>query len=133
MLLEKIADYAIKEQTSQLPAEVVHHAKRAVIDWYAALLPGSIVTPATLLEQALAEDLDRGGARHASRRRATLRAAALINGAASHAVEFDDIYRDAGYHPGSPTISAALAAAQAQGVSGEIFLRGVIVGFARRR
>ena len=26
MLLEKIADYAIKEQTSQLPAEVVHHA-----------------------------------------------------------------------------------------------------------
>ena len=60
MLLEKIADYAIKEQTSQLPAEVVHHAKRAVIDWYAALLPGSIVTPATLLEQALAEDLDRG-------------------------------------------------------------------------
>ena len=129
MLLEKIADYAIKEQTSQLPAEVVHHAKRAVIDWYAALLPGSIVTPATLLEQALAEDLDRGRARLASRRRATLRAAALINGAASHAVEFDDIYRDAGYHPGSPTISAALAAAQAQCVSGEIFLRGVIVGY----
>lgn len=129
MLLETIADYAIKEQTSKLPAEVVHHAKRAVIDWYAALLPGSIVTPATLLEHALAEDLDRGQARLASGRRATLRAAALINGAASHSVEFDDIYRDAGYHPGSPTISAALAAAQAHGVPGETFLRGVIVGY----
>jgi 2-methylcitrate dehydratase PrpD len=129
MLLEKIADYAVREQTSTLPKDVVHHAKRAVIDWYAALLPGSVVTPATLLEQALAEDLDRGRARLASGRRATLRAAALINGAASHAVEFDDIYRDAGYHPGSPTISAALAAAQAHGVSGEAFLRGVIVGY----
>lgn len=129
MLLKKIADYAIKEQTSKLPAEVIHHAKRAVIDWYASLLPGSRVPPAILLEQALAEDLDRGRARLGSGRHATLRTAALINGAASHSVEFDDIYRDAGYHPGSPVISAALAAAQASGASGEQFLRGVIVGY----
>jgi 2-methylcitrate dehydratase PrpD len=129
MLLERIADYAVREQTAALAPEVIHHAKRAVIDWYAALLPGSVVAPATLLEEALAEDLDRGGARLASGRRATLRAAALINGAASHSVEFDDIYRDAGYHPGSPVISAALAAAQARGATGEEFLRGVIVGY----
>jgi 2-methylcitrate dehydratase PrpD len=129
MLLDKIGDYAIREQTSTLSPEVVHHAKRAVIDWYAALLPGSQVTPAVLLEQALAEDLDRGRARLATGRRATMRAAALINGAASHSVEFDDIYRDAGYHPGSPVISAALAAAQATGASGETFLRGVVVGY----
>lgn len=129
MLLSKIADYAVKEQASTLHPEVIHHAKRAVIDWYASLLPGSQVAPATLLEQALAEDLDRGRARLGSGRRATLRAAALINGAASHSVEFDDIYRDAGYHPGSPVISAALAAAQSHGASGETFLRGVIVGY----
>jgi 2-methylcitrate dehydratase PrpD len=129
MLLEQIADYAIKEQTSALPKQVIHHAKRAVIDWYAALLPGSIIAPAVLLEKAFAEDLDRGNARLATGRRASLRAAALINGAASHSVEFDDIYRDAGYHPGSPVISAALAAAQATGASGEAFLRGVIVGY----
>ncbi len=129
MLMQQIADYAIREQTSSLPAEVVHHAKRAVIDWYAALLPGSLCPPATLLEQAFADDLDRGRARLARGRRATTRTAALINGAASHTVEFDDIYRDAGYHPGSPTISAALAAAQASGASGERFLRAVIVGY----
>ena len=129
MLIKEIADYAVREQTSQLAANVIHHAKRAVIDWYAALLPGSIVTPATVLEQALTEDLDRGNARLATGRRATLRTAALINGAASHSVEFDDIYRDAGYHPGSPVISAALAAAQSTGASGEMFLRGVIVGY----
>ncbi len=129
MLVEQFADYGVKEQTSTLSTDVIHHAKRAVIDWYACLLPGSIVTPATVLEKALAEDLDRGNARLASGRRATLRAAALINGAASHSVEFDDIYRDAGYHPGSPIISAALAAAQSHHVPGELFLRGVIVGY----
>ena len=129
MLTQQLADYAVKEQSSKLPANVWHHAKRAVIDWYAALLPGSIVAPATVLEKACAEDLDHGNARLASGRRATLRAAALINGAASHSVEFDDIYRDAGYHPGSPVISAALAAAQSTGASGETFLRGVIVGY----
>jgi 2-methylcitrate dehydratase PrpD len=129
MLLETIADYAVKEQTSKLPKEVIHHAKRAVIDWYASLLPGSRVAPATLLEQALADELDHGRARLASGRRATIRAAAVINGAASHAVEFDDIWRNAVYHPASPVISAALAAAQSRGVNGEQFLRGVIVGY----
>jgi 2-methylcitrate dehydratase PrpD len=129
MLIHELADYAVREQTSKLSANVIHHAKRAVIDWYAALLPGSVVAPATVLEQALAEDLDRGNARLATGRLATLRTAALINGAASHSVEFDDIYRDAGYHPGSPVISAALAAAQSTGASGETFLRGVIVGY----
>ncbi len=129
MLVEQLAEYAVRERTSTLPAEVIHHAKRAVIDWTAAFLPGSLVPPATLLELALAEDLDHGGARLASGRRATLRAAALINGAASHSVEFDDIYRDAAYHAGSPIISAALAAAQTHGASGDLFLRGVIVGY----
>ena len=129
MLMEKLADYAIRERSSKLPKEAIHHAKRAVIDWYASLLPGSRVAPAVQLEQALADEIDRGRARLASGRRATLRAAALINGSASHAVEFDDIWRNAVYHPGAPVIAAALATAQAQDASGDQFLRGVIVGY----
>src|SRR5262245_4842891 len=129
MLLQQIADYAVREQTSKLSPEAVHHAKRAVIDWYASLLPGSRIEPATLLEQALADELDHGRARLASGRRATVRAAPLINGTASHAVEFDDIWRNAVYHPGAPVIAASLATAQAHGAGGEAFLRGVIVGY----
>jgi 2-methylcitrate dehydratase PrpD len=129
MLANQFAEYAVREQSAKLPQEVIHHAKRAVVDWYASLLPGSRIAPATLLELALADELDHGRAWLASGRRATVRAAALINGAASHAVEFDDIWRDAVYHPASPVISAALAAAQAQGANGERFLRGVVVGY----
>ena len=112
-----------------IPAQVTHHAKRAVVDWYAALIAGYGMNPVPLLEQAMAEDLDRGAARLALGRRATVKAAALIQGTASHAAEVDDIFKQAIYHPGAPTISAALAVAQQGQASGEQFLRAVIVGY----
>ncbi|MCW5591513.1 MAG: MmgE/PrpD family protein [Burkholderiales bacterium] len=126
---ETFARFADRLRGEPLPAPVIHHAKRAVVDWHAALYPGAVVAPATLLERALAEELDRGGATLALGRRATVRAAALVNGTAAHAIEFDDIFRDAIYHPGAPTIAAALAVAQDRGASGEEFLRAVVAGY----
>ncbi len=128
-IVQTLAGFAADFRTRAVPPEVVHHAKRAVIDWYAALLPGAVVAPATLLERALAGELDQGGATLALGRRASPRTAALINGTAAHTVEVDDIFRDAIYHPAAPTISAALAAAEAAGATGEAFLRAVIVGY----
>ena len=112
-----------------LPSEAVHHAKRALIDWYAAALVGSVIAPTTLLENAYAEEIGRGGAHLVSGAKATTRAAALINGTAAHAEEVDDIYREAIYHPGAPTIAAALAVAQDTGADGATFLRGIIAGY----
>ena len=112
-----------------LTASQTHHAKRAVVDWASALLPGAVEAPARALERALADDLDRGRAQLALGRPATARAAALINGTAAHTVEVDDIYREAIYHPGAPTISAALAAAQDVGADGAALLRAVVVGY----
>ena len=130
MLVQDLARYADRERTARLPEEVVHHAKRAVLDWFAALLPGTSEKPATLLVEAFADELGRGKAQvYGTGRTAPLRTAALINGTASHIVEFDDIFRDAIYHPGCPTIAAALAAAQTAGASGETLLRAVIVGY----
>lgn len=112
-----------------LPPEVAHAARRAVIDWYAALFPG-LHTPATrTLERTLAEDLDRGTARLAQGRAATTRAAALVHGTAAHAAELDDSYREAMYHPGAATIAAALAVAQSSRASGRQFLQAVVVGY----
>jgi 2-methylcitrate dehydratase PrpD len=128
-VVEQFAGFAESFRTKPLAPPVLHHAKRAVIDWYAAVFPGAVLPPATLLARALAEELDRGKARLAMGRHATVRAAALINGSAAHTVEVDDIFRDGIYHPGAPTIAAALALAQARGASGEAFLRAIIVGY----
>ena len=59
MLVQQFADYAIGERATRLPAAVIHHAKRAVIDWYASLLPGSLVAPATLRNLPLMQGLAR--------------------------------------------------------------------------
>jgi 2-methylcitrate dehydratase PrpD len=128
-VVERLGAWAEAYRAQPIAPEVMHHAKRAVIDWYAALLPGAVVEPAVLLEKSLADELDHGKARLALGRPATVRAAALINGSAAHTVEVDDIFRDGIYHPGAPTIPAALALAQAHGTSGEQFLRAVIVGY----
>lgn len=128
-VVERFAAWAQDYRGRRVAPEVLHHAKRAVIDLYAALLPGSVAPPATLYEKSLAEELDTGAARLARGRKAGVRAAAFINGTAAHTVEVDDIFRDGIYHPGAPTIPAALAVAQASNVSGEAFLRAVITGY----
>lgn len=123
------ARYAAEFHREPLPPEVVHHAKRAVVDWYASLFPGLSAAPVRQLEETLAEDLDHGRAFLARGRSATARTAALINGTAAHAAEVDDSFRDAMYHPGAATIAAALATGQDVGASGLDFLRGVVLGY----
>lgn len=127
-----LARFAAALAARPLPSHVIHHAQRAVMDWYASLYPG-LATPAVrVLEQVLADELDRGTARlvgSGQGRAATLRAAALLNGTAAHAAELDDSFRDAMVHPGAATIAAALAVAQASAASGEQFLRAVVLGY----
>ena len=127
--LQTFADYGAAPGPEIDAPEVRHHTKRAVLDWYAAVIPGSVEAPATLMESVLADDLDRGGARLVNGRAATVRTAALINGTAAHTVEVDDIFKDAIYHPGAPTIAAALAAAHDSQANGAEFLRAVAVGY----
>jgi 2-methylcitrate dehydratase PrpD len=129
-IVERFAAYAASVQKAEFPPEVVHAATRCLVDWFAATVPGGIEPPATLLVEAFAEEVDHGRAQLVpSGRRATSRAAAFINGAASHTIEFDDIYRDAIYHPGVVTVPAALALAQTRGLSGAALLRAMIAGY----
>ena len=108
-LVERFADWAVGFRQTSLSKEVVHHARRAVIDWHAALYPGMVVPPVTLLKKAFAGESE------------SPRLKALIEGTAAHTVEVDDIFRDGIYHPGAPTIAAARALSEE--------LRPIIVGY----
>jgi len=128
-VVESFARHVVDWRGRALDPNVCHHAKRAVVDWYAALLAGAASAPATLLEQAFAAELGQGPSRLALGQRTGPRLAALINGTAAHTAEVDDIYREAIYHPGAPVIAAALAVAQAEGADGAALLRAVIAGY----
>jgi len=128
-VVERFAAWAAAFRKEALSSDVLHHAKRAVIDWHAALLPGAVAPPGTLLEISLKEEIGFGKARLALGKPAGMRAAALINGTAAHTAEFDDIFRDGIYHPGAPTIAAALALGQSLSLRGIDLLKGIVVGY----
>ena len=54
--------------------------------------------------------------------------AALINGATSHALDFDDTHTMMRGHPSAPVVPAALALAEREGIDGAAFLDAVIAG-----
>jgi 2-methylcitrate dehydratase PrpD len=87
------------------------------------------MAPARILADALVDGDAQGPARLVCGGGVPVRTAALINGTASHTAELDDIYRDGIYHPGSPTIAAALAIAEHRGASGAELLRAVAIGY----
>lgn len=130
MILRELAAYGAREARRALPPQVVHHARRAVIDWFAALYPGTRMAPARNLVEAHRQELGHG---RSSLPGFGLTAfpptAAWINGSASHSAEFDDIFRDAVYHPGCPVIAAALALAEDRARHGRELLAAVTVGY----
>lgn len=125
-----LAEHAAGWRHATLAPEVAHAARRALVDWFAALLPGCRLPPATLMARALAGERGAGHAvSYVDGARTGLRHAALMNGTASHIVEFDDIWRWGVYHPGCPTVAAALAAAQAHGRDMAALLRALVAGY----
>ncbi len=130
MIVDELAVYAQRETARPLPAEVTHHAKRALIDWFSALFPGIALAPGPQLMRTHADELGHGKSSLPGQRSTAFAAtAAWINGSISHAAEFDDIFRDAVYHPGCPTIGAALAVAEERGSSGADLLKAITIGY----
>ena len=125
-LAEVAADWHLR------PVEdaVLWATRRAILDWFATTLAGCNKAPATLLVPALARAEGSGkSVCYVGDRMSAPRYAALLNATASHTVEFDDIFKDGGYHPGSPTIAAVLALAQDRDASLEQLHRAVIGGY----
>lgn len=128
--IHALADAAASWQQRDLSEGVTWAARRVILDWFATTLPGCALPPASLLAGAL--DACRGSGRaicYVDGQPASARHAALLNACASHTVEFDDIFKDGGYHPGSPTVSAALAVAQDRGASLAQLHRAIIAGY----
>jgi 2-methylcitrate dehydratase PrpD len=56
-------------------------------------------------------------------------AAALINGALAHSLDFDDTHAEASLHSSAPIVPAALAAAEMTGASGKDLIAAVVAGY----
>ena len=111
----------------QIPADVTPVAHQCILDWFGCALAGSREPLSRILRDELADD---GGACSlvGTLRRADPGRAALINGAAGHALDFDDSSAVMLGHPSAPVLPAVLAAAERDGRSGADALVAYVVG-----
>jgi 2-methylcitrate dehydratase PrpD len=113
---------------TDLPADALHWAKVGILDTVGVTLAGAREDAARLaarsLDPAPGPSLVLGTAQ-----RTGALDAALINGTASHALDFDDCNNTMGGHPSAPVLPALLALADARDCSGRDFVLAYIAGF----
>ena len=125
-----LSEYIVNLKFLDLPKDVVEGAKLCFLDWLGVTLSGS-KEPLTNILVAVAEE--QGGKPQATligrNKKASLLQAALINGGASHALDFDDVHLGMIGHPSAPVFPAILALGEWKKFSGEQFIAAFIAGF----
>jgi 2-methylcitrate dehydratase PrpD len=124
-LLGRLAERSSSTCFSDLPPDVVDVARHCALDWFGCALAGSR-EPLVLL---LRDELEEGVAGVVGLdRTASPRTAALVNGAAGHALDFDDTHTLLSGHPTAPVLPAALGVGAALDATGEDVLTAFVVG-----
>lgn len=114
-----------------LPQAVVARTEDLFLDWFASALAGKGARPVSVMDGfAAAMGPKDGSAENLLRRKRTSPFfAALVNGAASHFVEQDDLHNSSVLHPGTVVFPAVLAAAQDVGASGRELIAASVAGY----
>lgn len=128
-LTAALAHHAGAVRFDQLPASVVERARHCLLDWLGCTLAGSREPLSAILRD---EAADEGGAGRATLLgtgvRTGVQQAALVNGAASHALDFDDVAVAMTGHPSVPVWPAVLALGEARGADGGDLLAAFVAG-----
>ena len=111
------------------PAAARAAAARAVLDTIGVTLAGAAEPAARIVQKVVQQDA--GGPCHVlgTAFRSSAGNAALANGTAAHALDYDDMCFVSLAHPSAPLVAASLAAGEVAGASGRALLDAYVVGF----
>lgn len=126
-----LAEFAANLRFEDIPRPVIHRAEDLFLDWFGSALAGKGARPVEAIE-GFARAMGRvDGVCEVliSRRFTSPFFAALVNAAASHFAEQDDVHNASVFHPGTVVFPPALAIAQTLGSSGRDFLTAVVAGY----
>lgn len=127
---KNITDFVAALRYENLPEPAVELAKHCFLDWLGVTIAGSREPLVGLLrEQAEEEGGNPFCSLIGSGQKCAPGWAALINGAASHALDFDDVVSAMGGHPSVPVFPALIASADIHQTSGQAFITAFIAGF----
>jgi len=129
-LTGQLARYMVEARERTLPPNVALEGKRHILDTLGAMVSGSRLKPG---EMAIAYVRAQGGVPESSvictNIKTSATNAALANAMCAHGDETDDVELITHAHPGSSSVSAALAMAEREGRSGMELLRAVVLGY----
>ena len=130
-LTGEIAGRAAAVRFADLPAAVVEVARQCVLDWLGVTIAGSTEDTARILRDELVDATggERGMTVVGTDVRLPAADAALANGTASHALDFDDVNPAMIGHPSVPILPAVLAVGEAVGASGAQLLTAFVAGY----
>ncbi|MFU1982286.1 MmgE/PrpD family protein [Bordetella hinzii] len=126
-----LATFASQLRYEDIPAPVLRRAEDLLLDTLASILAGAGARPVQIMAgyaQAMGP-ADGPAEILVNRRRSSPLFAAMVNAAAAHVVEQDDVHNGSVFHPAAVIFPPALAVAQALGLSGRDVLTAAVAGY----
>ena len=125
----RIAERVVSTRFEGLSTEAITVTKQCLMDFIGVALAGMDEPLARIL---LEEVEEQGGHPQASMfrtgKKASLSQAALVNGTAGHALDYDDVNSGCNGHPTAPVAPAVMALAEHMGSSGRDVVRALASG-----
>lgn len=130
ILTQELAKRINAVRYENLPPEAIHWAKVGLLDLVGVTLAGAREDTTRIVQGALALGAGAGSSLvFGGNQRVSALDAALINGTASHALDFDDCNNTIGGHPSAPILPALFALADDTGATGRDFIAAYVAGF----
>jgi len=129
-LRSRLAHFIHGISFEDLPAAVVHAAKRCVLDLLGVSFVGARQRTTSVIRDII---VAAGGIEEAtlwgSNRKLPVASAALLNAVQGHAIDMDDGHRFANGHPGVVTIPPAIALAERADQTGRNLIESIVIGY----
>lgn len=126
-----LAAFAANLRFEDIPAPVLRRAEDLFLDCLASILAGAASRPVLAIDRYAAAMGPADGPSEIliNRRRTSPVFAAMVNAAAAHVVEQDDVHNGSVFHPAAVVFPPVLAVAQALGRSGRDLLVAAVAGY----
>jgi 2-methylcitrate dehydratase PrpD len=127
----ELAQFAAQLRFDAIPAPVVERTVNLYVDWLGSALAGKGARPVESIARFARQAGGVAGAAEVvtDRAGASPYFAAMVNAAASHFVEQDDVHNGSVLHPATVVFPVVLALAQAHGASGRDAIAAAVAGY----
>jgi 2-methylcitrate dehydratase PrpD len=127
---ERVAHFVAMHSTEEIPSEAISRAKAGILDYIGVVLAGIQEESATLVRKtAEAMGANPQAGIWGTKRKTSVPLAALVNGTAAHALDFDDTNPVMLAHPSLQLLPGLFALGEHEHCNGRDLLTAYVIGF----